>query len=248
MSTAPDDELPPDATVAARLSTYVRGGGVITPLITVFIAFLFGGLVVLATGHDPIATYRAIFDGTGLNWFFPWTSADDRTIAALNLQQTLIRTTPLILTGLAVAFAFRCGLFNIGGQGQYIAGSVLAVWIGTSFEGMPALLHIVLAILGGCVAGALWAAIAGALKAFAGTNEVISTIMLNWIAIWVGVWAVRPRRPAAEHEPRPAGRAGVQRHRRGARSCRCSGATRSCRACTSASSSRSRRRSCSGSS
>jgi hypothetical protein len=110
----PDDELPPDATVAARLSTYLRGGGLITPLITVLVAFIFGGLVVFATGHDPFSTYRAIFDGTGLNWLFPWTSADDRTIAALNLQQTLLRTAPLILAGLAVAFAFRCGLFNIG--------------------------------------------------------------------------------------------------------------------------------------
>ncbi len=85
-----DDELPPDATVAARLATYVRAGGVITPLITLLIAFLVGGLVVLVTGHDPIATYKAIFNGTGLNWFFPWISAEDRTIAAMNLQQTLI--------------------------------------------------------------------------------------------------------------------------------------------------------------
>ena len=116
------------------------------------VAFLAGGLVVLVTGHDPIATYKAIFNGTGLNWLFPWTSAEDRSIAAINLQQTLIQTTPLILTGLAVAFAFRCGLFNIGGQGQYIMGSILAVWIGSSFEGMPALPHIVLCILGGCFA------------------------------------------------------------------------------------------------
>jgi len=103
---APDEELPPQATVAARLSTYLRGGGIVTPLITVVFAFLVGGLVVLLTGHDPIATYKAIFDGTGLNWIFPWTSADERTVAAINLQQTLIQTTPLILTGLAVAFAF----------------------------------------------------------------------------------------------------------------------------------------------
>ena len=97
------------------------------------------GLVVLITGHDPIATYKAIFNGTGLNWLFPWISSDDRTVAALNLQQTLIVTTPLILTGLAVAFAFRCGLFNIGGQGQYLVGSYAAVWVGSSFAGMPAL-------------------------------------------------------------------------------------------------------------
>ena len=190
MSVPPDDlEGAGASTVASRMSTYLRGGGIITPLLTALLAFIVGGLVVALTGKDPIATYKAIFDGTGLNWFFPWVTGTDRTVAALNLQQTLIQTTPLILTGLAVALAFRCGLFNIGGQGQYIMGSILAVWIGSSFKDMPALPHIVLCILGGCVAGGLWAAIAGALKAIAGTNEVISTIMLNWIAIWVGVWA-----------------------------------------------------------
>ncbi|HEX6022374.1 MAG TPA: ABC transporter permease, partial [Solirubrobacter sp.] len=199
---AVDDELPPDATVAAKLAAYLRSGGIITPLITVVIAFLVGGLVVLVTGHDPIATYRAIFNGTGLNWLFPWTSEDDRIAASLNLQQTLIKTTPLILTGLAVAFAFRCGLFNIGGQGQFIVGSIAAVWIGSSFADMPGFLHIVLALLGGCAAGALWAGIAGALKASAGTNEVISTIMLNWIAVWVGVWAFSRGGPLQNSDPR----------------------------------------------
>src|SRR3954462_13338776 len=156
MSAPPDDlEGPGAGTVAPRMATYVRGGGIIAPFITLIFAFFIGGLVVLITGHDPIATYKAIFNGTGLNWIFPWTSSEDRTIAALNLQQTLIQTTPLILTGLAVAFAFRCGLFNIGGQGQYIMGSILAVWIGSSFEGMPSLLHIIFCILGGCVGGAL---------------------------------------------------------------------------------------------
>ena len=111
------------STVASRLSGYLRGGGIITPLLTALLAFLVGGLVVALTGANPFATYKAIFDGTGLNWLFPWISADDRTLAALNLQQTLILTTPLILTGLAVAFAFRAGLFNIGGQGQYFVGS-----------------------------------------------------------------------------------------------------------------------------
>jgi simple sugar transport system permease protein len=195
------EELPPNVTVATRLSTYLRGGGIITPLITVFIAFLAGGLVVLITGHDPIATYRGIFNGTGLNWIFPWTSSEDRSIAALNLQQTLIQTTPLILTGLAVAFAFRCGLFNIGGQGQLIIGSIFAVWIGSSFEDMNGFLHILFAIVGGILGGAAWGAIAGALKAFAGTNEVISTIMLNWIAIWIGVWVFNLGSPLQNDNP-----------------------------------------------
>ena len=77
---APGDEAP--LTVAGRLSGYLRGGGIVTPLLTALLAFLVGGLVVLATGKDPIATYRAIWNGTGLNWPFLWISGQDTTIAA----------------------------------------------------------------------------------------------------------------------------------------------------------------------
>jgi ABC-type uncharacterized transport system permease subunit len=175
-------------TPASRLAAYVRGGGLIVPLITVLAAFAVGGLVVLLAGKDPIATYEAIWKGTGLQWLFPWTTGEDRTIAALNLQQTLILTTPLILTGLAVAFAFRAGLFNIGGNGQYIMGAIAAVWVGSEFAGMPGFLHIVLAIAAAVAAGAVWAGIAGLLKATTGANEVISTIMLNYTALWIGLY------------------------------------------------------------
>ena len=143
----------------------MRGGGVLVPLITALLAFLVGGLVVLATGANPIDTYKAIFEGSGLNWLFPWVTGDDRTLAALNLQQTLLLTTPLILTGLAVAFAFRAGLFNIGGQGQYLVGTFAAVYVGSSLDGTPALLHVVITMLAACAAGAVWAGIAGLLKA-----------------------------------------------------------------------------------
>jgi simple sugar transport system permease protein len=194
---APAEELPPEATVAARLAGYVRAGGVVTPLITVVLAFVVGGLVVLLTGHNPLSTYKAIFDGTGLNWFFPWTS--DRSTAAINLQQTLLATTPLILTGLAVAFAFRCGMFNIGGQGQYQMGAIAAVWVGSSFAGMAHVPHVLLALLAACAAGAAWAGIAGFLKATTGANEVISTIMLNWIAVWVGVYLFGQHGPLQNH-------------------------------------------------
>jgi general nucleoside transport system permease protein len=177
-------------TSPARLGAYVRrgGGGLIVPILTTVIAFIAGGLVVLLTGHNPFSTYKAIFNGTGLQWVFPWVSGSARSTAAFNLQQTLIATTPLILVGLAVAFAFRVGLFNIGGQGQYTVGMIVAVWIGSSFASMPAVPHIVIAIAGAALAGGAWAGIAGFLKATAGVNEVISTIMLNWIAIWGGVW------------------------------------------------------------
>ena len=186
--TDPSEPVEVAGTPASRLAAYIRGGGVVVPLLTVTLAFLIGGLVVLLTGNDPIATYKAIFEGTGLQWLFPWVTGEDRTLAGLNLQQTLIRTTPLILVGLAVAFAFRAGLFNIGGQGQYIVGTIAAVWVGSEFSGMPGFLHILLAIVAACAAGAVWAAIAGFLKATVGANEVISTIMLNYIALWIGVY------------------------------------------------------------
>ena len=175
----------PTTPLATRLG-FLRGATI--SLITVLFAFFTAGLVMLVTGSDPLATYKAIFEGTGLQWLFPWVAGDDRTIAAINLQQTLIITTPLILTGLAVAFAFRAGLFNIGGQGQYIVGSIVAVWVGSSLEGTPALLHVILAVVAACLAGALWGSIAGILKATVGAHEVISTIMLNYIALWMGVW------------------------------------------------------------
>jgi ABC-type uncharacterized transport system permease subunit len=193
--------------VAARFAVAEKAGGIVVPLLTTVLAFLIGGLVVLATtGKNPVNTYRAIFEGAGFNWFldigsyelripftsahvpFLWNTDDSESLAALNLQQTLIIWIPLILTGLAVAFAFRCGMFNIGGQGQYLAGAILGVWIGSEFSGLPGLVHILLAIVAGALAGALWAGIAGFLKAAVGAHEVISTIMLNWIAIWVGVY------------------------------------------------------------
>jgi len=185
---ATDDSEVLAQTPASRLAGYLRGGGVSVPILTTLLAFFIGGLVMLVTGKDPIATYEAIWKGTGLQWVFPWTTGADRDLAASNLQQTLIITTPLILTGLAVAFAFRCGLFNIGGQGQYLVGGFMAVWAGSSFASMPHLLHVIVCIVAAIAGGAAWAGIAGLLKAFTGTNEVISTIMLNWIAYWVGTW------------------------------------------------------------
>jgi general nucleoside transport system permease protein len=189
--------------VAERLAFYQRAGGIITPIFTTLVAFLAGGLVVLATGHNPLRTYKAIWDGSGLNWlfefgnhhinipgtstqiWFPW-NTDSNGLAAYNLSQTLILTSTLILTGLAVAFAFRCGLFNIGGQGQYITGAIVSVWVGSSWAGMARGLHVFLAIVLAMIAGASIAALAGFLKAAVGAHEVITTIMLNWIAYWMG--------------------------------------------------------------
>jgi simple sugar transport system permease protein len=174
---------------------------VLAPVITTLFAFFMGGLVVALTGKSPVRVYHAIFTGTGIGWFFQvgnysarvpfgtshmWFPWDTSSVAASNLQQTLLFTTPIILTALAVAFAFRCGMFNIGGQGQYIVGTIFAVWLGSSFASLNPWLHVILCVVAGTIAGAAWAGIAGILKATVGAHEVITTIMLNWIAIWVG--------------------------------------------------------------
>ena len=189
-------------TLTGRLARYQWAGGLVTPLASTLIAFLLAGLVVVATtGKNPLPVYRGILDGTGLTWLVHWfvdirtiggtqdlypTEADAVAIAAINLQQTLILTTTLVLTGLAVAFAFRCGLFNIGGQGQYFVGVTVAVAVGANFAGLPRGLHVSLAVGCAMLAGAAWAGIAGILRATVGAHEVITTIMLNWIAYWVG--------------------------------------------------------------
>ena len=192
---------PGTLTVANRLSGYIRGGGVLIPIVTALIAFFIGGIVIALAGANPIDTYRAIFEGSGLNWLLPWESGDERTIAALNLQQTLILTAPLILTGLAVAFAFRAGLFNIGGNGQYLIGSYGAVYAASSFEGMPGWLHVIVAMVAGAVVGALWGGIAGFLKATTGANEVISTIMLNYTALYMGLYFFGTKGPLHSSDP-----------------------------------------------
>jgi ABC-type uncharacterized transport system permease subunit len=181
------EEAAESGTLAASIALKQRAGGLVVPVLTALLAFLIGGLVVLATGHNPLLAYRDIFNGAGLNWpFHPTTNVADT--AAYNLSQTLLQTSTLILCGLAVAFAFRCGMFNIGGQGQYFVGLYVANWLGYDFQSMSPLPHILIAVGGATLAGALWAGIAGFLKATVGAHEVISTIMLNWIAIWVGEW------------------------------------------------------------
>jgi ABC-type uncharacterized transport system permease subunit len=199
-----DEGGPGTVTVASRLSGYLRGGGIVVPLVTALLAFVVAGVFILATGANPLTTYQAFFEGSGLNWLFPWVTGDDRTLAALNLQQTLILTAPLILTGLAVAFAFRAGLFNIGGQGQYLVGTFAAVYVGSSLDGTPAFLHVVLAMAAAMVAGALWAGIAGLLKATTGANEVVSTIMLNWTAVYVGSYLFTLGGPLHSDDPAAA--------------------------------------------
>jgi simple sugar transport system permease protein len=206
---APLEEAPEAyaPSVAQRLAFYQRAGGLVTPVATALVAFLMGGAVVLATGHNPWRTYQAIFAGTGLNWFFHfgnyhvdipftdrhvwfWWDTNTDHAAPYNLTQTLLVTTPLILTGVAVAFAFRCGMFNIGGQGQYLVGQTLALIVGAKISGTGGPVHVFLGVTIAALGGAVWGGIAGVLKATVGAHEVITTIMLNWIAVWTAHYLV----------------------------------------------------------
>ena len=203
----------PQSHFASRFGGF---SGAVAPLITVVIAFFMGGLVVAVTGKNPFKVYNAVFNGTGLNWFFhvgshsariPFSTAhmwfpwDTASTAASNLQQTLLITTPIILCGLAVAFPFRCGLFNIGGQGQYLVGTTFAVWVGSSFVSLNPWLHVPLTLIVGALTGAAWAGIDGLLKATVGAHEVISTIMLNWTAVWVGEYLFGQAGPLQGSQP-----------------------------------------------
>ena len=189
------------------------------------------------------ATRSACPFSDGRVWF-PWNTDDITSTAAANLQQTLLLWTALVLTGLAVAFAFRCGLFNIGGNGQYLSGAIAAVLIATE---LPKAVHlsgpllIVVSILGAMLAGAALAGIAGLLKGTVGAHEVITTIMLNWIVVWVGSYLFNVGGPLQTIGRRRRRGSVLGRTSRRRRTCTPSGATRSCRACTSASSSRSPR-------
>jgi simple sugar transport system permease protein len=197
----PAGEPAEDAAYTARVNAWFATaiGGIAAPIAATVLAFLVGGLVVVATGHNPIGTYQAIFEGTGLNPVSYF--GDGRMAAWADLQQTLIVFTPLVLTSIAVAFAFRCGMFNIGGQGQYLVGLYAALLVGTNLAGTPSLFHIVLAIVAATFAGLIWGGIAGILKATVGAHEVITTIMLNWIAIYGGQYLFELGGPLQGSEP-----------------------------------------------
>ncbi|AJY74955.1 ABC transporter permease [Paenibacillus beijingensis] len=139
------------------------------PLVAILLGLLFGAIVMLIGGYNPIDAYLALIDKVFGNPY--------------DFGEALRAVTPLIFTGLCVAFAFRSGLFNIGAEGQFIAGMTGASIVGIKLN-LPWFIHAPLAVVVGAVFGGLWAALAGYLKAKRGVNEVISTIMLNWIALF----------------------------------------------------------------
>jgi ABC-type uncharacterized transport system permease subunit len=149
------------------------------PAGSVTFAFVVGGLIVAATGGNPFTAYQGLVcGGFGL-------ICSGGENPALQVSNTIVFLTPLLMTGVAVALPFRAGLFNIGAEGQLLVGSVACVVIGTQLSTWPAWILLPMVLLGGTVAGAIWAGIAGVLKATIGAHEVVTTIMLNYVAQWL---------------------------------------------------------------
>ncbi|NDJ85536.1 MAG: ABC transporter permease [Chloroflexi bacterium] len=188
--TATTSSLPqpvPFRTLFQRLQAIFQT--LLIPVLSIITALLLGAGLILLAGRDPVAAYEALIEGALLE--------------PRGLVQSLLKTTPLILAGLAVGFAFKGGLFNIGAQGQLIMGSVAAAWVGYYVTGLPTWAHITLGFAAGALAGAIWAGIPGALKAYSGAHEVITTIMFNFIASRIAEWLISGGSADGEIPPGP---------------------------------------------
>ncbi|HZU94116.1 MAG TPA: ABC transporter permease [Microbacterium sp.] len=187
-----------------RALTEIVNGNALVSVLAVVVAIVVGSLMIALTdpavqaaagyffaapmdtfssiGSAVGGAYSALFRGSIYNF-----NADSFAIGIRPLTETLKFATPLIAAGLGVGLAFRAGLFNIGGQGQMLMAAAAAGYVATAWE-LPFPLHLIVALVAGVVAGAIWAGIAGLLKARTGAHEVIVTIMLNHIAFYLLAW------------------------------------------------------------
>lgn len=137
------------------------------PVISILCAFMIGGIIIMCLGKNPFEAYGFLFSGA--------------FGSGQKIAQTLVIACPLIFTSLAAAFAYKCGVFNLGGEGQFIMGACASMMF-CSFTGMTGAVSLVLSLLTGILAGAIWGAIPGLLKIGRGLNEIIVSIMLNYVA------------------------------------------------------------------
>ncbi|HUX40486.1 MAG TPA: ABC transporter permease [Rectinemataceae bacterium] len=159
-----------------------KKNALIIPLIAILGGFALGSLVIIGTGRSPIAMFQSMLQGaTGI---LPGGGFNPRYVG-----EFIIQAMPIMLTGLSVGFAFRTGLFNIGAEGQLMMGSVaataVALWVPA-----PPILHVILVLLAAAAAGGLWGAVPGWFKARFNIHEVVVTIMMNYMALFLNNWMV----------------------------------------------------------
>ena len=148
-------------------------GSFVVPLLSILLAFIVGGVIMAALGADPFAAVKYLFQGA--------------FGSKANIGTTLTKATPLMFTSLCACFAYKCGVFNLGGEGQFLMGSI-AAFVTAYFSGITGFFGVVLALLAGTLAGGIWGMIPGLLKIGRGQNEMIISIMLNYVAtLFMGV-------------------------------------------------------------
>jgi ABC-type uncharacterized transport system permease subunit len=165
----------PDRTTLTRFLN--RTIDALLPLLAVPVAFVMGAIMILALGANPLEAYGALVVGA-----FGDVSG---------ITQTLAKATPLLLVGLGICIAFRGGVINIGGEGQLLVGALATTALAVSFPTLPGILLLPLCLVVGTLAGAVWGGIPGVLKARLGVNEILSTVMMNAIAVQVGNYLLR---------------------------------------------------------
>lgn len=221
-ATLPEAKSAPPEVKSSRLRD-----AILYPILAVITALIIGAILIVVTDKnvvnawlnffdDPMGTlrltaqtvgtaYGAMFQGSlniggiiaGIGAVLNGEGAEQLAVAMVPLFESLTQSVPYIFAGLAVAFAFQGGLFNIGGEGQMLVGALCSVYVGFSLTGMPWFVHLPLAMLAGIAGGAIWAGIVGALKAYTGAHEVINSIMMNWIAIILSSWLLKVGGPLA---------------------------------------------------
>ncbi len=139
------------------------------PVLATLAALAVGAVMLFILGANPLEAYAALWEGA-------FGSANA-------FAETLVKATPLLLVALGICISFRGDVINIGGEGQMIVGAILATWVGLTFTGLPGWLVVVLAMLGGFIGGGIWGGIPGVLKAYFNVNEILSTVMMNAIAV-----------------------------------------------------------------
>ncbi|MCB2224864.1 MAG: ABC transporter permease [Actinobacteria bacterium] len=156
---------------------------VLVPLYAILLSFFIGGILVWIVGVNPLKAYWWLVQGMFGSWE--------------RIGSSIARSVPFMGSALALAFAFRAGLFNIGAEGQMLVGGVTAAWVGTWawVAGIPSVFAIPIVLLAGAIGGFFWGYIPGLLRATTGAHEVISTIMLNWIAVFITRWLINSKEP-----------------------------------------------------
>lgn len=198
---AAPEETPPNGRDFDGVMGRIAGVGeplrraLLLPSLALLLALVVGGLIIMVTdvdawrrmGTEPLGAIGDMLNSV-------WVAYRELFLGAFGsvraISETLFTATPLILSGLAVAVGFRAGLFNIGARGQIFVGGLFALWVGLHVE-LPALLHIPLAVLAAVIGGGIWGGLAGLLKARTGAHEVITTIMLNFIAAFFVLWVLK---------------------------------------------------------